>query len=113
VLGLVGGPVFETAIVEFLVDGELTRRREIDLDGSGMLVASLPPTLLDGAGSLTLRVTVPVLGALELDPVGGTITRPVAAPILAPASQPAPVQVPVGRGLLPSIYIRGQLARAA
>lgn len=113
VLGLVGGPAFETAIVEFLVDGELTRRREIDLDGSGMLVASLPPTLLDGAGSLTLRVTVPVLGALELDPVAGTSTRPVAAPVLAPASQPAPVQVPVGRGLLPSIHIRGLLARAA
>jgi hypothetical protein len=103
VLVLVGGPSLETAIVEFLVDGALVRRREIDLDGSGMLVASLPPSLLEGAGSMRLRVTAPLLGALELDPIAGTSARPSVAPVRAPASQPAPaqpapVQVPARTG---------------
>jgi hypothetical protein len=105
VLGLVGGPALETAVVELLIDGELTRRREIDIDGSGMLVSSLSSSLLEGAGSVRLRVTAPVLGALELDPVGGTVARPLAAPTRAPAPQPAPAQVParssLGPGLLP------------
>ena len=84
VLVAVGGPTLETALVELLIDGELIRRREVDFDGSGMLVASLPPTLLEDAGSVTLRVTAPLLGVLELDPIAGTSARP-AAPVRAPA----------------------------
>ena len=112
VLVLVGGPALETAVVELLIDGELVRRREVDFDGSGMLVASLPTTLLDGAGSVRLRTTVPLLGVLELDPIEGTSARP-AAPVRAPASEPvriqpgpaparpAPVQVPARTGRVP------------
>ena len=116
VLGLVGGPTLETAVVEFSIDGEMTRCREIDLDGSGMLVASLPPTLVDGAGSLSLRVTAPLLGTLELDPVAGTSVHPAAMPATAPAPepvqiqptpvQPAPAQVPIRSGLGPRLLPR-------
>jgi len=117
VLAAVGGPTLETAVVELLVDGELMRRREVDFDGSGMLVASLPPTLLEGAGNVRLRVTAPHLGVLELDPIAGTSVRPAALPSRAPASAPvriepapapAPAQVPTRIGVFPRA-----LARAA
>ena len=116
VLVAVGGPTLETALVELLIDGELIRRREVDFDGSGMLVASLPPTLLEDAGSVTLRVTAPLLGVLELDPIAGTSARP-AAPVRTPASEPvrvepgsspAPAQVPARTSV-----IRRALPRAA
>jgi hypothetical protein len=86
VLGLVGGPALETAVVELLENGELIRRRELDLDGAGMMVASLPASLLEGVGTVRVRVTAPLLGTLELDPVVETSARP--------ARRPAPVQVP-------------------
>jgi len=90
----VGGPALEPAVVKLLIDGELVRRRELDFDGSGMLVASLPPNLLAGASNAILRVTAPVLGVLELDPIAGTSARPALAPARVPATQPAPAQVP-------------------
>ena len=76
------------------MDGELIRRREIDLDGAGMLVVSLPTSLLDGSGSVRLRVTVPMLGVLEIDPVTGTSARPAIAPVRAPrvAASPCPTR---------------------
>jgi hypothetical protein len=114
VLGLVGGPALETATVELLIDGELFRRRELDLDGAGMLVASVPESLLAGAGSVRLRVTAPVLGSLELDPVAGTSARPArAAPAPAASPQAAPAQVPGRSGLHPRTLILGPLAVAA
>jgi hypothetical protein len=112
VLVLVGGPTLETAIVELLIDGELIRRREIDFDGSGMLVASLPATLLEDAGTVRLRVTAPLLGVLELDPIAGSSARPAATPARAPASEPvrlepgpapAPAQVPTRTGVAPRV----------
>ena len=77
---------------------------ERGLDGSGMLVASLPSSLVESAGSVRLRVTAPLLGSLELDPATGTSARPVAVPVRTPASQPAPAQpapaqVPTRSGL--------------
>jgi hypothetical protein len=109
VLVAVGGPKLETAVVELLIDDELSRRREIDFDGGGMLVVSLPPTLLEGTGSVRLRVTAPLLGILELDPIAGTGARPAAVPVRAPVpAQPAPAQVPARTG-----GILGALPRAA
>jgi hypothetical protein len=90
VLALVGGGPSETAVVELITDGELTRRREIDLDGAGLLVASIPASLLDPTASLRVRVAEPVLGVLEIDPIADT-SAPSSAPtrqrtILAPAA---------------------------
>jgi hypothetical protein len=99
VLALVGGPVLDTAVVEVLKGGELSRRRELDLDGAGLLVVSLPAAWLDGpdgSAPVRLRVTVPRFGALEIDPVAGTSASPASAPSPAPSPmpRPSPVQVP-------------------
>jgi hypothetical protein len=98
VFGLAGGPALETAVVTLLVDGETIRRREIDLDGAGLMVVSLPKSLLDGPGVVRVRVTVPVLGALQLDPNSDDsdfpILAPSAAPTPLPQPSPAPAQLP-------------------
>ena len=112
VLVAVGGPALETAVVELLIDGELVRRREIDFDGSGMLVASLPPSLLEGAGSARLRVTAPLLGVLELDPIAGTSARPAVAPVRAPPSQPAPAPGPAPAQVPARISLGPRIAAA-
>ena len=57
-----------------------------------LLVASLPASLLDGSTSVRLRVTVPKLGTLDLDPVSGTSARPASTVPAQPRS--APVQLP-------------------
>lgn len=111
VLGLSGGPALETAVIELLVDGETVRRREIDLDGAGLLVVSLPLSLLEGPGETRVRVRAPLLGALELDPNRDERVLPAVSPVRAPAPQlipmpapapsPAPVQVPARTGSLP------------
>jgi hypothetical protein len=108
VLGLAGGPALETAVVELWVDGELSRRRELDVDGAGMLVASLPPALLDGS-SVRVRVTAPSLGSLELDPRADASARPSTEPGPTPARQQPPVQLPARSGLAP----RPRVPRAA
>jgi hypothetical protein len=98
VFALVGGPALETATVELLENGELSRRRQLDLDGAGFLVVSLPASLLDGSAPMLLRVTVPILGAVEIDPVAGTSARPASPTVPAaprPAPAPAPAQAPV------------------
>jgi hypothetical protein len=118
VLALVGGPALETAVVELLEDGEVSRRRELDLDGAGLLVASLPASLLDGGGKVTLRVTLPLLGVLELDPVSGTRARPsmvspppgMAPPASTPLPAPSPVTVPAPARPAPA---PAQIPRAA
>ena len=92
---MVGGPALETAIVELLIDGELSRRREIDLDGAGLLVASLSSSLLEGS-DVRLRVTAPVLGPIELDPRSDTSALPGPPGEIEPAERPAPPLEPVG-----------------
>jgi hypothetical protein len=102
VMVLVGGPALETAVVELWEGSELSRRRELDLDGAGLIVVSLASVLLEDATDLRLRVTVPMLGALELDPVSGTsdslTTTPAPRPghtvVPVPLPGPAPVQLP-------------------
>ena len=79
----------ETAVVELLIDGELVRRREVDFDGSGMLVASLPSTLLDGAGSVRLRGD----GAAPRRP-GASTRSPAPAPARAAPPTRAPASAP-------------------
>ena len=113
VVGAIGGPTLEPAVVEFLVGGELMRRREIDFDGSGMLVASLPASLFEDAGGVRLRVTAPVLGVLELDPLTEMRAQPVVAPAPSVAAPPAPVQIPARRSLRPSLRPGATLPLAA
>lgn len=103
ILALVGGPALETATLELFADGSLTRRREFELDGGGLMVASLAAFLLADADEVRVQVTVPVLGALALDPRhertalpvadadrGGRQAAPVPAPVQAPAGNRSP-----------------------
>lgn len=95
ILAVVGGPPLDTAVVEVVSDDKVVRRREIDFDGAGLLVVSLPAALVAGDQRATVRVRAPVLGTLELDPRTSTSAHP------APR-QPAPAQVPGrtgGRGV--------------
>jgi len=101
VMAMSGGPALEPAVVELLVDGETVRRREIDLDGAGLLVVSLPMSLLDGPGETRVRVTAPLLGVLELDPNRDDRALPTAAPVRAPA----PVQLPARVSALPARWL--------
>jgi hypothetical protein len=96
VLGLSGGPALETAVVTLRVDGETIRRREIDVDGAGVMVVSLPMSLLDGPGETRVRVVVPLLGTLDLDPTSDIrVLAPAIAPPPAPIPMPSPSPVPV------------------
>ena len=107
VLALSGGPALETAVVELIVDGEVVRRREIEVDGAGLLVASLPMSLLEGPGEPRVRVRAPLLGTLELDPnrdervLPAVSPPPALQPTLVPAPVPAPVQLPARSGFSP------------
>jgi hypothetical protein len=108
IVAVIGGEPSDTAVVEVWQNGERIRRREIDLDGAGMLVGTIPAGLLDEGGPLRVRARVPGLGTLELDPA--TDTRAVAPPAAAPAPPspgqpaqgPAPAQLPHQSWLLPA-----------
>jgi len=112
ILAVIGGTPADSAVVEVWQNGERVRRREIDLDGAGMLVAAIPTGPFDDGGAPRVRVRVPGLGTLELDPA--TDIRAVAAPPAAPptsptlpssgqpAQVPAPVQIPRQSRLLPA-----------
>ena len=61
---------------------------------AGMLVVSLPKSLLEGPGSVRLRVTVPGHGALLLDPNSEAPTLSPPAPARGPAPSPLPQPFP-------------------
>lgn len=115
VVALVGGMPGETAAVELLADGERVRRREIDLDGAGVLVASIPSSLLDEGASIRVRVTEPGLGALELALCTETRALPTTPrqqrPTPASTPAPAPAQLPRQDRVLPRLPV--SLAPAA
>lgn len=99
ILAVVGGPARDTAVVELYQDGEVVRRRELDFDGVGLLVAALPASLVSGDHRVSIRVRAPVLGTLELDPTSAVSVHPTSAP------QPAPAQLP-GRGSVRLLPVR-------
>ena len=75
------------------LSGSIVRHREFDLDGAGLMVASLAPFLLEDVQDVRVRITVPQLGVLGLDPRTDTLARP-SAPSVPSRAGPAPVQVP-------------------
>lgn len=105
IVAVVGGTPGETAFVSIVTGGEVRVRREIDLDGAGLLIASVPHSLLDEAGTL-VRVNAPGLGLLEIDPANGTRVVAPSTPATVPSTPQPPVQLPRGSGSLGDAEIR-------